>query len=41
MIKNTLIRIAGALVYIGIICLLVSTAISCEDVYLCGHELDA
>jgi len=40
MIKNTLIRIAGVLVYIGIICLLVSTAVSCKDVYICEYELD-
>jgi len=40
MIKNTLIRIAGALVYIGIICLLVSTAIGCEDTYICNYEID-
>jgi hypothetical protein len=38
--KNSIIRFLGALAYLGLIYFLIITVTGCEDVYICGHELD-
>tara|TARA_R110002012_G_C11502024_1_gene597446 strand:- start:332 stop:457 length:126 start_codon:yes stop_codon:yes gene_type:complete len=38
--KNDVIRVFGVLAYVAIIYFLITTVTGCEDVYICGHELD-
>jgi len=38
--KNDVIRFLGVLAYVAVFYFLITTVIGCEDVYICGQELD-